>query len=211
MEAGGSRTPAPFLSPTSRPCYSRTPVGAGHTPAPRRHSAPGRTRQAPFSASATARARGTPETQHSRTTRWGLGGGLGQRDVAVAERWSACGAGRPTSLSQSRNPDNAPSPSVVCLLRIPLGHIPTSFAQLFLKAEKWGDSGGMSAIQQEWRLGHLSLPHPCLYLSVFSICLLSVSKISLCIIFVVLEVLTLTQAGLELAAIELASGPQLWS
>lgn len=92
------------------------------------------------------------------------GGALGQRDGAAAERWSVFPA--------EGGPCLAPSPSAVCLLRMHLGHIPTSLAQLLQKGEKWGDPGGMSTIRQEWRLGHLSLPHSCLYLLVFPICLL---------------------------------------
>lgn len=117
----------------------------------------------------------------------------------MAEGWSACGAGRRTSLRQSANPSSAPS--AVCLLCLHLGHTPTSLAQLPQKGEKWGDPRGMSPIRQEWHQVHLFLPHSCLYLSVFPICLLSISNHQSGIIFVVLEVLTLTQAGLELAAI----------
>lgn len=59
------------------------------------------------------------------------GGEFWQKDEAMAEGWSACGAGRQTSLRQSVNP--ASKPSAVCLLCLHLGHTPTSLAQLLQK------------------------------------------------------------------------------
>ena len=57
------------LGGQGRPRYSRTRAGAGHTPAPPLHSALGRTRPAPSSASGGERAEGTPGRARQRQRR----------------------------------------------------------------------------------------------------------------------------------------------